>query len=84
MSDKIPDIHNFPAYPNPTTGIITISEELTGSEYYIFATTGVLVKSGKIIGNQINLSDLTNGLYLIKIKKYKLNSWKTAKVIKVN
>ena len=84
MSDKIPDIHNFMAYPNPTTGIVTISEEFANNEYFIYSTLGVLVKTGKITNNQIDLSDLTNGIYLIKIKQYKLNSWKTGKVIKIN
>ena len=84
MRDKIPDIHNIMAYPNPTTGIATISKEFNNNEYFIYSTTGVLVKTGIISNNHIDLTNLTNGVYLIKIKQYRLNSWKTGKVIKIN
>jgi len=83
-SDIIPDVQHFMAYPNPTTGIITISEEFTNNEYFIYSTAGNLVKQGVLNSNQIDLSDLNEGIYLIKIKMHNSNNWKTGKILKIN
>lgn len=84
QSDRIPDIHSFIVYPNPTTSSVTVSEEFIGSEYRLYNTAGLLLKSDTLIGNQIDLSDLANGVYLIKLKAYKLDCWRTGRVIKVD
>ncbi len=84
MSDEIPDVHTFMAYPNPTRGLVTVSEEFCDNEYFIYSTSGALVKTAKIADCQIDLSDLPNGVYLIRIKQYKLEKWKTGRVVKIN
>ena len=82
-SSKIPDIHGFAIYPNPTTGIVHISDELIGNEYYLFSIYGQLIKTGKLTSKTLNLSPLPQGIYILKIKDYRLNSYKTAKIILV-
>ena len=82
MGDKIPDVHNFMAYPNPTTGIITISEEFIGNEYYVFSLSGKLLLQGVLYTNSIDLTNLSNGIYLIKIRAHNSNNWRTGKVVK--
>ena len=84
MSDKIPDVHTFMAYPNPTSGIITISEEFVGNEFYIFSLSGEVLHSGVLNTNSIDLTSLSNGVYLIKIKAHNSIYWRTGKVIKVD
>jgi hypothetical protein len=51
-------------YPNPTTGEVFVpgSDKLN---YNLFNSTGGEVASGKISGNQLNLSELNPGIYLL-------------------
>ncbi len=84
MGDRVPDVHGFVAYPNPTTGQITVSEELTGSEYYIYSLTGKLIEHGILSTNTLDLSGLDNGVYIIKVYAYRLDSWRVGKIIKMN
>lgn len=83
MSDKIPDVHHFMAYPNPTSGLITISEEFVGNEFYVFSLSGKLLLQGVLDTNSIDLSNLSNGIYLIKIRAHHSDHWRTGKVVKV-
>jgi len=83
-SDKIPDVHNFIAYPNPTSGIITISEEFVNSEYIIYSIQGEILKKGVLISNKIDLTNFFKGIYLIKIREYNSLNWRTGRIIKMN
>ena len=83
MSDSIPDINGFIAYPNPTTGLITISDEFINQEFYVYSLTGEMVKNGIITSTTMDISSLPQGTYIIKIKGYKLDSYRSTKVIKV-
>ncbi len=80
-SGKIPEILNFMAYPNPTKGLITLSEEFINNKYYIFNINGQLIQSGMLETNQIDLSQLSNGVYIIKI--YNSSFWVTGKITKI-
>lgn len=55
-------------YPNPTTGLITISGTQSG-EYRITNTIGQTLMTGRIANEnqQINVSQLPNGMYFITI-----------------
>ena len=56
-------------YPNPSSDIVHVDK---GDTYYIFDDDGSLIKSSSIISHQIDVSDLSNGMYIIKIfDKYK-------------
>lgn len=67
---------NIPAYPNPTNGNLTaMLEELeTDSRINIFNVSGTLVKSAKVIQgkNEIDLGELSNGVYLLYAPNYKV------------
>lgn len=58
----------FQVYPNPTTGLITVSGVQLG-EYRITNTIGQTLKTGYFDGEnqQINVSQLPDGLYFITI-----------------
>lgn len=56
---------NFNIYPNPTTGILNLSEFIN-SEYQIFDTQGRVVMTGNL-KPQINVESLSKGLYTIMI-----------------
>ncbi|MBO7073926.1 MAG: leucine-rich repeat domain-containing protein [Bacteroidales bacterium] len=68
------DNNEFEVYPNPTNGIITIvgtwrSASTHGIEYTITNICGQTVMNGLISSDnqQINLGNLENGMYFIKI-----------------
>ena len=62
MSTQDENLNEISIYPNPTNKIINFSEEL--KELNIYDLAGKLILKGK--GNQINISNLPNGMYLIK------------------
>lgn len=56
-------------YPNPVQSRLTIEADVQGAEYRIVNMQGKVVKTGNISETalQIDLSDLSNGNYLLKI-----------------
>ncbi|RZJ33264.1 MAG: T9SS type A sorting domain-containing protein, partial [Chryseobacterium sp.] len=54
-------------YPNPTSDILNIQTEQKISRVEIYDTAGKLVKAKSGNENKIGISQLTNGLYFIKI-----------------
>jgi hypothetical protein len=50
-------------YPNPTNSLVYFSENI---DYKLYNVVGKLIKQGK--GNSIDLSDLTNGIYILESK----------------
>jgi alpha-glucosidase len=84
-----PQETNLIVYPNPTTGITTVSIELllnTESKIEIYNLSGSLVQSEKLIitsgdnKHKIDFSNLTSGIYLLKVSAN--NEYKTIKVVK--
>jgi hypothetical protein len=68
-------------YPNPASSIIQIemsSESIEDVYFEVFYQSARIVKSGKInsITTQLFIGDLTNGLYLIILKKQNGTSYK--------
>jgi hypothetical protein len=72
-------------YPNPTSGLTTLKIDLfSASKIEVFNISGYLIKSETINDvdtnpHQIDLSNLSSGLYLIKV-----SNADTFKTIKVN
>jgi hypothetical protein len=88
ISEQIQET-NLSVYPNPTTGITTVSLELilnTESKIEIYNLSGSLVQSEKLIitsgdtKQQIDISNLPSGIYLLKVIAN--NEYKTIKVVK--
>ena len=58
----------FSLYPNPVNGdVLNISNLDTASEYTIFNMMGQQVGKGKIENDNVNVSSLTSGTYLIQV-----------------
>ncbi len=55
-------------YPNPVTDILTIKSESTLSKITILDLNGKILLTKKTDLNQINLSNIETGIYLLKIK----------------
>lgn len=62
MSTNEQDFTTFHIYPNPTKNILNFSENL--KEITIYDLSGKLILKGK--GDQINVSNLPSGTYLLK------------------
>jgi ELWxxDGT repeat protein len=64
--------NNYKIFPNPTTGIVTISSTQAIASIDVFDVTGKLVYSQQNNNNQtstsLNLSNLSNGIYFIHAK----------------
>lgn len=55
-------------FPNPSEGIFSFSNKQT-TNYQLYNTSGVLIKSGKLgVNGIINLQEYTNGLYIINLE----------------
>lgn len=61
MEDSI--LENVSVYPNPTTGVTKLSHAL---DWELISLQGTVLKNGS--GNQVDLSEFTNGIYLLKTK----------------
>lgn len=70
VDDKLNGVH---VYPNPAEKFIMFSGIDDNSNVDLFNISGKLVKSMTINprDNQIDVSDLSNGVYLVSINKYK-------------
>lgn len=55
-------------YPNPATDILTLSKTLENAFYEIYNTAGQLVDHGKLQNNQIKISKLISGVYVLSLK----------------
>ena len=54
-------------FPNPTTGPLQLTIPVAG-EFTLFSVNGQLIKSGKVQGQTIDLSQIPAGLYVLEIK----------------
>ena len=61
------DVKKMNIYPNPTTGNINLPNQYDNQHYNIFSLIGKIVKSGFLIDNKIDLSNLQVGVYYINI-----------------
>jgi len=53
-------------YPNPMVKVLNISGVAAGTVVEIFNAAGILVKSVNLTDGTINVSDLSNGIYIVK------------------
>jgi len=61
-------VNELYVYPNPAQSILNIDgEEIKGSAYTIFNTSGNLIQNGILEQNQISVANLISGMYVIKI-----------------
>ena len=54
-------------YPNPSTDMLKIKNQENFIKYQVINVLGIAIKEGNLIDNQINVADLPEGLYFIKL-----------------
>jgi hypothetical protein len=60
------DASKFEVYPNPSSDVIKISN-MTATEFSVLNAIGSVVKSGKVVNNEVSVSELENGNYFIQL-----------------
>ena len=71
----------FSVYPNPVKDIVSIKTLAKVESAELFSTTGQLVFASKhVVNNQIDLSQVSKGLYILKVQTNK--GAQTTKIIK--
>ncbi|WP_264564165.1 starch-binding protein [Flavobacterium sp. N3904] len=55
-------------FPNPVSSLLQVSSSSAVSDYQITSFNGTLVQTGKAISNTIDVSNLSDGLYIIRIR----------------
>jgi hypothetical protein len=73
-------------FPNPTSDVLTLKlnkEDMTGLKYLLFDMNGRLLSQKNLETNEttINVNQLNNGLYLIKVQD-SMKELKTFKIVK--
>ncbi|RKT00925.1 GEVED domain-containing protein [Chryseobacterium defluvii] len=60
-------------YPNPVSSVLYVKNISKKAQYKIYNAAGQLVANGILLNNQINVSKLINGVYVIDIEDVKGN-----------
>lgn len=68
-------------YPNPANDIVMLKNARNVNQFEVYNSLGLLVKKGKLEQSQINISTLTKGIYILKLKNADKVSF-TRKLIK--
>lgn len=58
----------FNVYPNPASNLLNIMKSSDKAKFEIYNTVGQLMKTGRIEKNQVKVSELSEGIYIIKIQ----------------
>jgi len=83
---KIKENNSFKIFPNPATNCINIetAESFENANYQIINLGGQIMKNGQILSNTetIDISDLKNGTYVVRITSGEGNYFWTGKFVK--
>ena len=66
-NDTIRDKDDVKVYPNPVSDILQVKGLPQGTSYTIYNTLGQKVKQGKMNNDQIEVSELSKGIYYLKL-----------------
>lgn len=61
------EVSSWKLYPNPSTGIITIEGSEEGASWSVLDLMGRELMTGKLEGDELNLTELNTGFYFIRI-----------------
>lgn len=67
-TNEVKEKDSFAVYPNPANDVLNITKVSGKAKFEIYNAVGQLVKSGNIDNNQVRVSELVKGTYIITIK----------------
>ncbi|WP_107038712.1 T9SS type A sorting domain-containing protein [Brumimicrobium mesophilum] len=62
--NEIPEVN---IYPNPTNSFLNIETDQKNIDYKIYSMQGVLINQGDLHSKQIDVSKLSNGMYVLQL-----------------
>lgn len=77
-----PNLNELLVFPNPTTHKIYISTDFQNYNYQLISLTGNIVLQGKLQTNEIDVSEIKSGIYILKLTDSKLSKESIMKIIK--
>lgn len=81
LNERSPTNIKVKAFPNPSNGKITFSSSVALRWFTAYSINGEICSDGKIENDQINLSQLKSGIYIVKVLDEN-NTVSTVKVVK--
>jgi len=57
----------FKVYPNPASEVLNINHSYSDVTFNLFTIDGKIIKAGNLENQQINISDLQSGIYLLQL-----------------
>lgn len=66
-------LESFIVYPNPATDFLNVTKVSNKAKFEIHNAVGQLVKTGDIKNNQVRVSELVKGTYILTIKDGSIN-----------
>jgi len=82
LSTNVAENNNhFKIYPNPVIQKLKIDSSTDFTNYKLFDSTGKLIKEGKIINSEIDVTILNKGVYLLHLSGYNISP-RTVKLVK--
>ncbi|MEE1899889.1 T9SS type A sorting domain-containing protein [Flavobacterium rakeshii] len=79
-------VNTIKVYPNPSNGVFTVqfANTVSSLQYEVYNVLGQVVKNGKVTqsNNSIDLSNYTNGIYILRTVNADTNSVYSQKIVK--
>lgn len=67
-TNEVKNKDSFAIYPNPANDVLNVTKVSGKAKFEIYNAVGQLVKAGNIDNNQVRVSELVKGTYIITIK----------------
>jgi len=67
-TNEVKNKDSFAVYPNPANDVLNVTKVSGKAKFEIYNAVGQLVKAGNIDNNQVRVSELVKGTYIITIK----------------
>ncbi|NEN25092.1 T9SS type A sorting domain-containing protein [Cryomorpha ignava] len=74
-------LNKIKVYPNPTSGMLNLQSQVALTSYTLFDLQGRIVKQASLATNQVDLSGLESGVYVLGVRGVDGNVWNTKVVI---
>lgn len=68
-------LNTVKVYPNPTSAVLNLQSQVVLTNYTLFDLQGRAVKQGSLTTNQIDLSGLESGVYVLGVRGVDGNVW---------
>lgn len=67
LSTENPELNSVKIYPNPATDLLRIDAQVNVTSYSIYDTLGKEILKGSISNNEIDITSLIKGLYILRL-----------------